>query len=426
METQNNSETAEPANEVEIETRPEVVFQTKPNPAAHSFANILYWISFSLLLIAARELISPGTRKAGQINHIFITIIAFEVYMWLLVGLNKWHFTKKLLIDSTRSMIFTLSLSGFLFMTLNEMYLIDTKFGLILSVAALATCICRMIIMHNSTMFKIPKDHRLYILGWLILIAAPAPLFKVMDDTACYLNSILYCWIVTIYLTIHVYAIKTQRERKFNSGQENPFQNWYASWAVLGIMFILATAQCVSVIYVFADYSFWFFSPLFITAGVLAVALAHTCRKGIALSWALLIASLFFLIMSAASPSLPNYFPSCSGPASNTIVSNYNQLGYQHLLHPVIPAILYGSFVFTICGIVLTAWWMLFISAIAPFTMGGIKAALLVSKCKNGKGFAMMLAAFLLLGGAIAIQWAQEKWGKKHNDKQITLAQQQP
>ena len=36
-----------------------------------------------------------------------------------------------------------------------------------------------------------------------------------------------------------------------------------------------------------------------------------------------------------------------------------------------------------------------------------------VSNCKNGKGFAMLLGAFLLLGCGITIQWAQEKFHGK-------------
>ena len=389
--------------------------QTAIKPMAHQLANIIYWASIILLLIGAREIISPGTRKPGDTIQIFITLISFEVYMWMLIILNRWHYQKKLLTDSVRSIIFTLALSGFFYMNLNELYLINGQLGLIVSCGAFVTCLLRMKFMFETVNLKIPRYQQAYILGWLVLISIPAPIFKMMSDEARHLNSLLYCWVLTIYLTSHIYAIKYQNESGYQENKKNPFRNWQAPWAVLATMFVFSVAQCASVIYVFADYSYWYFTPIFMTMSVLAVVMAHTSKRGIGYAWVLLGAVLFFMVSSAAGPLLPKSFPVCSGARSDALVITYHSYGFDNLLNPFLPAILYGSFVFALSAVVLAAWWMMFAAAVAPSILTSMWTINYVSKCRNGKGFAMLLGAFILLGGGIVIQWAQEKFHGKNN-----------
>ncbi len=386
-----------------------------PKPMAHKLANIIYWASIIMLLIGARELISPGTRKPGDTIQIFITLISFEVYMWLLVMLNKWHYGKKMLIDSVRSIVFILAITGFFFMNLNELYLISGRFGMSISCAAFVTCLLKMKLMFKTVNLRMPRYQQAYILGWLILIIIPAPLFKMMSDEARHLNSILYCWVLTIYLTSHVYAIRYQNQAGYQENKKNPYRNWQAPWAVLAIMFIFSVAQCASVIYVFADYSYWYFTPIYTTMAVLAIAMAHTSKRGIGYAWILLGAVLLYMCTSAAGPLLPASYPRSMGAPSDSLVRVYNSVGMEYLINPYLPSLLYGSMVFALCGAVLTAWWMMFAAAVAPSILTSMWTVNYVSKCKNGKGFAMLLGAFLLLGCGIAIQWAQEKFHSKRD-----------
>ena len=339
----------------------------KAKPMAHQLANIIYWASIILLLIGARELISPGTRKPGDTIQIFITLISFELYMWLLVILNKWHYTKKLLTDSVRSIIFTLALTGFFYMNLNELYLISGQYGAIVSCGAFISCLLRMEIMFKTVNLKIPRYQQAYILGWMVLIAVPAPLFKMMSDEARHLNSILYCWVLTIYLTSHVYAIRNQNQAGYQENKKNPFRNWQAPWAVLAIMFVFAVAQCASVIYIFADYQYWYFTPIFTTMAVLAIAMAHTSKRGIGYAWVLLGAVMLYMCTSAAGPLLPASYPRSVGASADSLIHTYNNMGLEYLVNPYLPSILYGSMVFALCGAVLTAWWMMCAAAVASF-----------------------------------------------------------
>ena len=385
-----------------------------PKPIAHQFANIIYWASIILLLVGARELISPGTRKPGDTIQIFITLVSFEVYMWMLVILNIWHFNRKLLADSVRSVVFTLALTGFFFMNLNELYLISGRYGMMVSCGGFLACLLKMQVMFRTVNLKIPRYQQVYILGWLVLIALPAPLFKMMSDEARHLNSILYCWALTIYLTSHVYAIKFQNKAGYQENKKNYFRNWQAPWAILIIMFIFSVAQCVSVIYVFADFSYWYFTPVFMTMAVLAVAMAHTSRRGIGYAWVLLAAVFLYMLTSAAGPILPASYPRSMGAVPDSLIVTYNNLGMEYLVDPFLPPLLYGSMVFALCSAVLAAWWMMIAAAVAPTILTSAWTVNYVSTCKNGKGFAMLLGAFLLLGGGVFIQWAQEKFhGKK-------------
>ena len=54
------------------------------NHPANVFARMFYWLSMLLLLAGAWVLIDPFERQRGETGHIFLTLAAFEVYIWLL------------------------------------------------------------------------------------------------------------------------------------------------------------------------------------------------------------------------------------------------------------------------------------------------------------------------------------------------------
>ena len=58
---------------------------------ANQVARILYLLSLLLLLAGAGLMINPHGRRTGEIVQVFITLAAFELYAWALLGLLCWH-----------------------------------------------------------------------------------------------------------------------------------------------------------------------------------------------------------------------------------------------------------------------------------------------------------------------------------------------
>ena len=66
----------------------------KSGVVTHQLARFLYWCSLLLLLAGMWVLIDPFHRKVGQTLHVYITLAAFELYIWLLLILAGWQVQK--------------------------------------------------------------------------------------------------------------------------------------------------------------------------------------------------------------------------------------------------------------------------------------------------------------------------------------------
>ncbi|MBI9017408.1 MAG: hypothetical protein JEZ07_09130 [Phycisphaerae bacterium] len=373
-------------------------------PLAHSMANLFYWLSFFLLLVAMRMIIDPSNRKAGTLGHIYITLGSFEVYMWLLLTLGRWQLIQKLKVDAIRSFCFMLVLCGFFFMVLNELYaatkyikadyLIRTAYSL--TVIGIASTVIKIVWMCNISNIKLSGMQKIFALGWLAMTAGPAPLFESLSDGPRYIGAIMLCWVIAAYLAGHLVLVKQQQLRGFAIDKENIFKSWPVGWIVIALLFVCAVGQAAAVTYVFAGWAFWYFSPIFITMAIVLICLTKLARFGQPLAWAVLLASLLFMLM-VASDHLPKGFPK-----DNSI---------WLLMHPVYPAIAWGSITFALAAITISCWWLLIFAFIAPISGIIVKCVKELGQAKNGKGYAVLLLAFLLLGGGALLQWAQEKWG---------------
>jgi hypothetical protein len=74
-----------------------------PAHPLHRCARFLYCLSLLFLLSGTWVLIDPLGRRCGETLHIYITLAAFEVYIWLLLGLARWQLRRTLTSDTVRS-----------------------------------------------------------------------------------------------------------------------------------------------------------------------------------------------------------------------------------------------------------------------------------------------------------------------------------
>ena len=84
---------------------------------------LIYWVSLILLLSGMWILIDPYQRDTGQRGHVYITLVAFEIYVWLLLLLARWQCRHLFISFSVRSAIFAVVLVGVMFIAMNELHM---------------------------------------------------------------------------------------------------------------------------------------------------------------------------------------------------------------------------------------------------------------------------------------------------------------
>ena len=57
----------------------------------HQLARVSYWLSLLLLVAGMYVLIDPLHRQRRETVHVYITLGAFELYIWLLLCLGRWQ-----------------------------------------------------------------------------------------------------------------------------------------------------------------------------------------------------------------------------------------------------------------------------------------------------------------------------------------------
>ncbi len=396
-------------------------------PIAHQIANIFYWVSVIVLLIGMRMIIDPNHRKIGETSHVFITLITFELYMWLLVVLGRWHKTRNLSSDLVRTTSFTMILCGFLFIALNEMYLAASTSAYLLSLLAFFSTLLKIWVMIKIIELRLSVLIWLFLAGWISILALPAPVMYLMSDESRYRAALGLCWLIALFLAGHFILVRKQLFMGLTVSSKNWFQSWYSQWLMLAILLLCSILQAFSVSYVFSDWAYWYFSPIFMTAGVLVICLTFRIRSVNILGWLMLAGAVFYMFISASDP-LPQGFPqNISGIHSgdnglNSILRMGILWNEKFWLHPIYPVISWSSLMFLLAAITVSMWWMMLLAGIGPFAGIALKAIKIVSASKNGKGFGLLILAFVLLGGGVLLQWAQEKWGMTQRNSDQNLS----
>ncbi len=362
----------------------------------HKFARALYWCSLGLLLAGMWVLIDPFHRSTGSRSHIYITLGAFELYIWLLLILARWHEKKVWLSDTVRSGLFAAVLSGLLFLTLNELYLASAGEAWWVTMVIVVLTVVKLIVAERWLGFSVPVPLLVFCLLWIAVLAIPAPLIHYFRDNKSFQLGLAYviCWLVAFLVAGHLWLVRWQIRRTFYF-DSRLLGMWYVPWLLLALLAAMALGQLYSVMWgLFVDWAQWYFSPIFLAAGFVVVALSIGTVSLRRYAWALFGLTILHAL-AAAHSQLPDDFP--TGWFAEYFVNPYYTGGVFIIL------LLAGG------AMLLERWWLLAPALAIPASVGTFQSVQIIWNCRHGKGLTLLLAAFILLAVGVTLQWLQEK-----------------
>jgi len=364
------------------------------------FAKFLYWVSLLLMLVGMWVLINPFNSKAGATSHIYITLGAFELYIWLVLVLARWQVSKGLISFAARSGIFAVVLTGFNFMALNELYMASAAPAYLLSIVMVGLTIARMLMARRWMNLLLPVPMLIFAGCWMLMLALPAPFIRIMsfDRSVQHGAALVLCWILALWIAGHVPLVAWQYRQGFNWNQ-SPFSQWWISWFLLAMLAVFAVGQLYAAFNsLYIQWAGWYFTPVGLAGGAVLVILSHACRKHCWMAWIVLLLTVVFCL-TLRNDTIPDDFPAAwlTGPVA-------------YLIHPLYPAAAFVSIIFVIGAILLRQWWLFSLAAVSPLAMGITRLLQFIWQAKQGKGISLLLSAFILLGAGATLQWFQQRW----------------
>ncbi len=368
----------------------------------HRLAGVLYWASLLLLLAGMWVLIDPYRHSCGETVQIYVTLGAFEVYVWLLLGLGRWQLGKGLIRDTARSGLFAVVLTGLLFIALNELHVASSTGACAVAVVAVILAVAKLGVARQWFGLTMPRPLLVLSAVWVIVLAVPAPLFQALssDRSLQHQVAFLACWLVALFVGSHLLLVAWQVRRGFG-GNDRPLGQWWVPWLVVAVFAGVTTAQLHSLMYgLFVDSARWYFTPIAVAAGVVAVALGHACGRRYREAWGVLSLAMLYGLWALPSP-----MPRALRLWKLTWLGSW----VDYVAHPVYPNVALACVLFVVAGWVAGRWWLASVALIAPTMASTVKGGQAMSGWRHGKGTAMLLGAFVLLGLAAAVQWWQER-----------------
>lgn len=370
----------------------------------HNLARILYWISLLLLLLGIWILIDPNQREIGQTVQVYITLAAFEVYMWLLLILARWQISRVLSSDAARSGVFALVLVGFVFIALNELYLAFQNLAYGLSGLIVILTLAKLFAARRWMRFTVPGPILVSCCLWILMLALPAPILSAYTEKDSTQHSLayLFCWLVTLIVAGHLILVRWQMFRDRQKVVQ-PLGQWWVPWILPAVFLVLTVAQMYSVMWSLGvDWAQWYFSPVFLAVGVVVVLLSHTRNSQKILAWAALALAIMHAVKVYHQPIPSDLNADWLWPIN---VFTYYPFHSYGLFTCILLAL--GSLLTNQVGLFTLA-------LLLPAGLGMTKASQQVWHWQYGKGIIMLLGAFILLGLGAVLQWLQEN-GRKLN-----------
>ncbi len=366
---------------------------------AHRVAGVLYWLSLLAFLAGAWILIDPFDRRCGEVVQIYLSLAAFEIYIWCVLILARWQFRRSLLSDTARSAAFALALTGTLFFALNELHSAHGPAAHVLSTLAVAAGLVRAGAARRWLEIELPGAMMAFVGLWLFVLAAPAPLVRLCgeDRPMQHLSAYLLCWLVAATLAMHLWLIAWQQRRGFVT-PDNPLAKWWVPWVALGGQATLATLQLYAVMYGFyLDWVQWYFSPIVVAAGVVIVCLSAAWGRGHHLAWGVMGLAVLHTATVAWLPVPEGIREPCS----------YG-LG-SYLIHPLYPSGSLGCMMLLVGGLLVGQIWLAALAVVPPACLFLYEAGSAVRSWRHARGVGVLVGAFGLLGCGALLQWLEER-----------------
>ncbi|MBN2212291.1 MAG: hypothetical protein JW709_12915 [Sedimentisphaerales bacterium] len=374
-----------------------IAVPTPPPLTTHTWARLCYWLSILLLLTGIWMLINPFHRTPGKLSHIFITLAAFEGYMWLLLVLARWQFTHDLGNDAVRSGVFCAILTGFLFIVLNELHLAASGIALPITVVAVGCTIFRLLAARHWLKLTLPTPMLWLIIIGVAILALPAPLLQSINSENELLKhkvGWLFCWLIALWAMLHIPVLGWFQHRRFTNAA-TPLGQWWSGWIITLILAIFIVIQSYAAMWITrVEWAQWYFSPFFLAFGVVAMLLAYTRHKGRTEAGIALALCLMHAVL-ATQNSLPR------------ILSGHITGPWQFLVHPWAPQALFFMALFLLAAWMLRNLWLLVPAALIPFGAATWYISRFLWQLRPNKALALLFVSFTLLGVGAMLQWLQ-------------------
>lgn len=366
----------------------------------HGFARFLYWGSLLLLVGGIWVLVGPLNRVGGRTVHLYMTLGAFEAYIWMLLVLGRWQMRKGLAADAGRSAVFAAVLSGLVFVALNEFHTASKTEARWVSGAAVALTVIRLAVARRWLIFPLPAPMFAACCGWLVILAAPAGVLRYWpyeNRPAQHACAYLICWVVALWASCHVFLAAWQiRTRR--TAREAALHRWWTPWVLLAILAGVTVLQLYAVMWsMFIGWAQWYFTPVFLAGALASVCLAHARKRHLTASWLLVAAAVAHAVAAAA------------GPAPGLLPVDRIEAVIPYATHPLYPSALLATLTLTVAVSLLRRRWFLAAALAPPAAVGTAETVRILRSSPYGKGAAMLLGAFALLGLGAAMQWWQER-----------------
>jgi hypothetical protein len=367
----------------------------KPVDGLTNLARVLYLVSLLLLVTGAWVLIDPFHRQGGRTSHIYITLVAFELYMWLLLLLGRWQCRKDLTGDTARGGLFVLFLLGLLFMAINELHMAAPAQGPWATVAAVVLAGAKLAVAPRWLGVPMPRPFAAACGAWLLTLAVPGVVIESLapDYAAQHVAGYFCCWAVAIVFAGHLALVGWQRRRGWGD-YVSPHKAWWSPWLILFVLGVLFVLQLYATMWgLFVEWARWFFSPVYL-AGAIGVFALCIARR--AAGWFALFLAIFYAGVVSIEP-LPGQMPlSWSAPGAIACTTVYGSAVFGSLLLAVVAAVLWRL-------------WPLILALAGPVAAGTVKVVTWLLSLAYGVGLAILGASFLLLGAGAAVQWWRER-----------------
>ncbi len=236
------------------------------------------------------------------------------------------------------------------------------------------------------------------------MLALPAPVLSGYTERNSTQHGLayLFCWLVALLVAAHLILVRWQMARDRQKVVQT-LKQWWVPWILPAVFLVLTVTQLYAVMWALGiEWAQWYFSPIFLAAGVVVVLLSHTRKSRYALAWAAMGLAVLHTLKAYHDP-VPSYFP----------IDWHTQMG----AFAYYPFQAYGLFTCLLLalGALITNQMGLFgIALVLPAGVGLTRASQQVWHWQYGKGIILLLGAFLLLGLGAILQWLQEN-GRKLN-----------
>ena len=356
---------------------------------------IVYWCSMIFLLIGMQITINPYGKNIGEVKHILITFILFELYMWLLLRLGKWQHENGYINNNYRTIIFTFILTVSLIVALNELYLVSPIIATFCSIFTFGSAVMKARYASTVYKFRFSKNANLFLAGHLaILVFTPTILNLIVTTTRDeHLLGYLLSLMIAVWFGAHLLLIYEQVSAGDPLMALKSRLQQKITWLAVAIFSLFVVVQLYATMWSL-DIK-W--APFYITPIILSISLIVILCGQLNKMCYFIGTGFLFIVMVGFVNTVHTPFPKEVNLAAVGMLATPLRNGY------IINGTLF-CLIFTSMFLLIKSWWMLMVASALPAC--SISKTIIINLWfnKQSRGFMFIVASFILLAVGVMLQ----------------------